>query len=84
MTGPIKLAKSVGGPTFRLATSARSCSLNPPFHTDDATYRRDNAEHFWPWYSNAPRTVCVTALRISAEEWIRWKFFPPVSPTMRG
>jgi hypothetical protein len=31
-----------------------------------------------------PRTVCTTAFSTSAEGWMRWKFLPPVSPTMRG
>ena len=30
-------------------------------------YARDAAEHFWPWYSNAPRTSAVATACGSAE-----------------
>src|ERR1700761_5151749 len=39
----------MGLPTFILAISASSISLNPPDHTEDDTYSRDNAEHFCPF-----------------------------------
>jgi hypothetical protein len=45
---------------------------------------RDAAEHFWPWYSNAPRTSAVRRTSTSAEGWASTKSFPPVSPTSRG
>ena len=33
---------------------------------------------YLPWYSKAPRILCRTAFLISAEEWTRWKFLPPI------
>ena len=42
------------------------------------------AEHFWPWYSNEPRTIAVATAAGSADGWARMKSLPPVSPTMRG
>ena len=45
---------------------------------------RDAAEHFWPWYSNEPRTIAVASASTFAEGWATMKSLPPVSPTMRG
>ncbi len=45
---------------------------------------RDEAEHFWPWYSKEPRTIAVASWSTSALGWARMKSLPPVSPTMRG
>ncbi len=45
---------------------------------------RDAAEHFWPWYSNDPRTTAVTTASASADGCATMKSLPPVSPTMRG
>ena len=45
---------------------------------------REAAEHFWPWYSNAPRIMAVRTTSGSALGWARMKSLPPVSPTMRG
>jgi hypothetical protein len=45
---------------------------------------RDEAEHFWPWYSNEPRRIAVATDSTSAEGWATMKSLPPVSPTMRG
>src|SRR5205823_3734197 len=42
------------------------------------------AEHFCPWYSNAPRTSAVRSTSTSALEWATTKSLPPVSPTTRG
>ena len=50
-------------------------------HTVDT---REAAEHFWPWYSNEPRTIAVATASGSAEGWARMKSLPPVSPTTRG
>ena len=54
------------------------------FHTDRGTYAREAAEHFWPWYSKAPRTSAVTRTSGSADGWAMTKSLPPVSPTSRG
>ena len=53
-------------------------------HTDRGTNARDAAEHFWPWYSNAPRMSAVRRTSTSAEGWASTKSLPPVSPTSRG
>ncbi len=42
-------------------------------HTLCATYTRDAAEHFWPWYSKPPRTIavasaCGSARRVREDE----------------
>ncbi len=54
------------------------------FHSERGTYAREAAEHFWPWYSNAPRIIAVRSTSGSALGWARMKSLPPVSPTMRG
>jgi hypothetical protein len=52
--------------------------------TDRATYAREAAEHFWPWNSNAPRSIATRSTSGSAEACATMKSLPPVSPTMRG
>ena len=47
-------------------------------------YTRDAAEHFWPWYSNEPRTMAVATSSTSALACAMMKSLPPVSPTIRG
>ena len=53
-------------------------------HADFGTYARLAAEHFCPWYSNAPRTSPTANACASAEGCMIMKSLPPVSPTMRG
>lgn len=48
-------------------------------HLLSGTYILEQAEHFWPPYSNAERMVPVTTLSMSADLWTKWKFFPPHS-----
>lgn len=48
MTGPMKLVKSCGTPTFSFATSESSSSLKLLLHNEAGTYKRESAEHFWP------------------------------------
>ena len=84
MTGPMKCWNSETEPWLILATSERSVSLKSPSQSDLATYRRESALHFWPWYSNAPRIAPMAAARTSADGCTSWKFLPPVSPTTRG
>ncbi|HVW04027.1 MAG TPA: aldehyde dehydrogenase family protein [Vicinamibacterales bacterium] len=48
------------------------------------TNAREAAEHFWPWYSNAPLTSAVTRAAGSADGCATTKSLPPVSPTSRG
>ena len=50
----------------------------------DAYYAREAALHFWPWYSNAPRTSATASASTSALGCASTKSLPPVSPTMRG
>ena len=83
ITAPMKLEKSVTSPIARPSVSATSWSLILS-HTERATYARDAAEHFWPWYSNAPRSIATRATSGSAEGCTTTKSLPPVSPTMRG
>jgi hypothetical protein len=45
---------------------------------------RDAAEHFCPWYSNAPRSIATRSTSTSAEGWATMKSLPPVSPSTRG
>lgn len=65
ITGPMKFLKSWGGPTLIFAVSDRSRSLKPLFQTEDATYKRDRAEHFWP-------ALLSVWLRILRSEWPRY------------
>ena len=48
------------------------------------TYAREEAEHFCPEYSNAPRIIAVRSTSGSALGWATMKSLPPVSPTIRG
>ncbi len=83
ITAATKLRKSVGGPIATLASCSSSVERTTG-HSDFGTYARDAAEHFWPWYSKAPRTSAVTSSGTLAEGWTNTKFLPPVSPTTRG
>ena len=79
----MKLDRSVTGPIARPSTVAsRSSPIRS--HTLRGTYAREAAEHFCPWYSNAPRTSAVRSTSGSALGWASTKSFPPVSPTIRG
>lgn len=53
-------------------------------HSELGTYRREQAEHFWPPYSKAERSVPLTTLSTSAERCTKWKFFPPHSEGKEG
>src|SRR5689334_23902818 len=79
----MKFRKSATSPTriIRVSSTIRSFSAG---HIDFGTYARDAAEHFWPWYSNAPRTSATASAVGSALVWAKTKSFPPVSPTRRG
>ena len=83
ITAPMKLRKSSIGPMRMVGTSVSSASRICG-HRLDGAYTREAAEHFWPWYSNAPRRIAVATAWGSAELWARMKSLPPVSPTMRG
>ena len=65
------------------SVSAISWSFNAG-HSDAGTYDRDAAEHFWPEYSKAPRTIAVRSTSMSADGCATMKSLPPVSPTSRG
>ena len=83
MTAPTKLWKSVMSPIGSESTSlTRSSRIL--VHSERGTYARDAAEHFWPWYSKAPRTSATRRTSMSAEGWARTKSLPPVCPTRRG
>ena len=54
------------------------------FQSDSGRYAREAAEHFWPWYSNAPRISVGIIVPGSALGCTITKSLPPVSPTTRG
>ena len=83
ITAAMKFVKSSGSPILIRATSAVNRSLKAG-HRERGTYIREAAEHFWPWYSKAPRTAAATRASTSAEAWTKMKSLPPVSPTIRG
>src|SRR5262249_712421 len=83
MTALTKLEKSSVGPILNDARSG--CS--PAFTSSqrfEGMYAREAAEHFCPWYSNAPRESAVITAAASADLCTMTKSFPPVSPTIRG
>ncbi len=84
MTAPMKLDRSVTSPMVRPSTSAASSSLKPFSQMERGMYAREAAEHFWPWYSKAPRVMAVLRIFGSALGWATMKSLPPVSPTRRG
>ena len=83
MTAPMKFDRSVTSPIVSESVSA-AMSSRIWFHTLRGTYERLAAEHFWPWYSKAPRTIAVFSTAGSADGCARMKSLPPVSPTSRG
>ena len=83
ITAPMKFDRSVTSPIRSPSTSATNWSRIFA-HTDLATYAREAALHFWPWYSKAPRISAVRSTSGSALGWATTKSLPPVSPTMRG
>src|SRR6266540_5570742 len=84
ITAPPNVDRSVTSPYWMAATVAASRSRRPPSQMERGTYARDAAEHFWPWYSYAPRTSAVCSASASALGWAITKSLPPVSPTNRG
>lgn len=63
-----------------LTLEAKSVSLVENLdHKDSGTKRREQALHFWPWYSKADLKVPMAALSTSADGWRKWKFLPPHS-----
>jgi hypothetical protein len=83
ITAPMKFWKSRTSPTRTCDRSEESRSCRG-FHSERGTYARLAAEHFWPWYSNAPRTSATESAATSAEGCAKTKSLPPVSPTRRG
>ncbi len=79
----MKLLRSVTSPTVSASTSASSSSLIRCQRLR-GRYARESAEHFCPWYSNAPRISAVFRVCGSAERCATRKSLPPVSPTIRG
>ncbi len=84
MTAPPNTDRSVTSPYSIDSVVCTSRSRRPPSHSDRGTYAREAAEHFCPWYSNAPRTSPVTSAAGSALGCATTKSLPPVSPTSRG
>ena len=84
MTAPMKFDRSVTSPIVMPSTSAANSSLKPEFQIEAGMYAREVAEHFWPWYSKAPRVSAVFSTARSALGWATTKSLPPVSPTSRG
>ena len=83
ITAPMKTEKSVGSPT-RICASIEPMRSLTSGQSVSGTYAREAAEHFWPWYSKAPRTIETASACGSAEAWATMKSLPPVSPTRRG
>ena len=83
ITAPMKFDRSVTSPIVMPSTSATNWSCIFA-QTDFATYAREAALHFWPWYSKAPRISAVRSTSGSALGCATTKSLPPVSPTMRG
>ena len=83
MTAPMKFPKSAGSPIRIAPTSSTSRSRSSGQRFEGAK-TREAAEHFWPWYSNEPRTTAVATASTSADGCATMKSLPPVSPTMRG
>ena len=83
ITAPMKFVKSADVAHLDLGDLLAQ-RLAHRGHSEAGMYARDAAEHFWPWYSKAPRTSAVTSAATSAEGWAKTKSLPPVSPTMRG
>ena len=79
----MKFEKSATSPTLIAPTCSTSRSRSSGQRLFGAK-TRDDAEHFWPWYSNEPRTIAVASASTSAEGCATMKSLPPVSPTMRG
>ena len=79
----MKFEKSATSPIRSVRTSSTSRSRSSGQRFDGAN-TRDAAEHFWPWYSNEPRTIAVATASTSADGCATMKSLPPVSPTMRG
>jgi len=83
ITAPMKFEKSDTSPILMLSTCATSMSLTCG-HRLPGTYTRLAGEHFWPWYSNAPRVIVVASATGSALACATMKSLPPVYPTSRG
>ena len=83
MTAAMKLDRSATSPMLSPSTSATRSSRSL-VQMLRGTYARDAAEHFCPWYSNAPRIIAVRSTATSADGWATMKSLPPVSPTIRG
>ena len=84
MTAPMNSDRSA--PTSPMVSDDTVEMKSSPirFHTDRGTYAREAAEHFWPWYSKAPRISAVSSTPGSADGCAITKSLPPVSPTSRG
>ena len=90
LSSAVPPATTVHEPAFliRSRAAARRAkerpSITAPSQIERGTYAREAAEHFWPWYSKAPRISAVCSASTSAEACATTKSLPPVSPTMRG
>ena len=83
MIAPMRWESSSTRPIETFGTSSlRSRSTSG--HLLSGMYAREQAEHFWPWYSKAPRMRFITVPRTPADGCMKMKSLPPVSPTMRG
>src|SRR5687768_8816583 len=83
MTAFIKFPKSSGEPIFMDFRSSSNFFLTAG-QREDGMYALLAAEHFCPWYSNAPRANATATASASADECAITKSFPPVSPTILG
>ncbi len=83
ITAFIIFLKSVTSP-IRISDVICSRDFSVAGHRDFGMYAREAAEHFCPWYSNAPRAIAVASSVGLAELWAKINPFPPVSPTSLG
>ena len=83
ITAPMKFVKSATSPVRIVLASAASRSRSSGQRFAGA-YTREAAEHFCPWYSNAPRRIAAATASTSADGCATTKSLPPVSPTSRG
>src|SRR4051812_46202295 len=84
MTAPMNVDRSAAtSPMVRDSAVATSSSRTAD-QIERGTYAREAAEHFWPWYSNAPGISAVDSRGGAGGGGASTKSLPPVSPTSLG
>ena len=79
----MNVVRSAGSP-WRISPTIASARSRTSGQSVSGMYAREAAEHFWPWYSNEPRTSATATACGSADACMTTKSLPPVSPTRRG